>query len=149
MNLTPKTAAARAALPAPARSGAAYRATLSRRAFITAGAAVGAGFLLSSVAEARSAIAAGQEEAPAFALSALTAHTFTSARHRTRYWASGPADGPLLIFVHGWPQSGLMWRAQMEAFAAEGWRCIAPDMRGYGGSSAPAPAEAYALREIV
>jgi pimeloyl-ACP methyl ester carboxylesterase len=41
-----------------------------------------------------------------------------------------------------------MWRAQIEAFASEGWRCIAPDMRGYGGSSAPAAPEAYRLNEI-
>lgn len=54
-----------------------------------------------------------------------------------------------MIFVHGWPEIGLMWRAQIEAFASEGWRCVAPDMRGYGGSSAPDPSEAYALREIV
>jgi pimeloyl-ACP methyl ester carboxylesterase len=54
-----------------------------------------------------------------------------------------------MIVLNGWPQTGLMWRAQMEAFASEGWRCIAPDMRGYGGSTAPTPFEAYALKEIV
>jgi pimeloyl-ACP methyl ester carboxylesterase len=54
-----------------------------------------------------------------------------------------------MIFVHGWPEIGLMWRAQVEAFASEGWHCVAPDMRGYGGSSAPAASEAYALNEIV
>ena len=79
----------------------------------------------------------------------LTARTFNSPRHTTRYWEAGPADGPLMVFVHGWPGIGLMWRAQVEAFASEGWRCVAPDMRGYGGSSAPGPSEAYALREIV
>jgi len=42
-----------------------------------------------------------------------------------------------------------LWRAQVEAFATEGWHCIAPDMRGYGGSSAPSASEAYALKEIV
>jgi pimeloyl-ACP methyl ester carboxylesterase len=35
-----------------------------------------------------------------------------------------------MIFVHGWPESGMMWRAQLEAFASKGWHCIAPDMRG-------------------
>jgi pimeloyl-ACP methyl ester carboxylesterase len=79
----------------------------------------------------------------------LAPHIFLSPRHTTHYWEAGPADGPLMIFVHGWPEIGLMWRTQMEAFAAEGWRCIAPDMRGYGGSSAPADPEAYALHEIV
>jgi pimeloyl-ACP methyl ester carboxylesterase len=33
--------------------------------------------------------------------------------------------------------------------AAEGWRCVAPDMRGYGGSSAPTDSQAYTLNEIV
>jgi pimeloyl-ACP methyl ester carboxylesterase len=79
----------------------------------------------------------------------LIARTFRSPRHTTHYWEAGPADGPLMIFLHGWPQIGLMWRAQIEAFASEGWRCVAPDMRGYGGSSAPIATEAYALNELV
>jgi pimeloyl-ACP methyl ester carboxylesterase len=80
---------------------------------------------------------------------ALSARTFRSPRHATRYWEAGPVDGSLMIFVHGWPEIGLMWHAHMEAFASEGWRCVAPDMRGYGGSSAPAESDAYALKGIV
>ena len=79
----------------------------------------------------------------------LIARTFRSLRHTTQYWEGGPVDGPLMIFLHGWPQIGLMWRPQIEAFASEGWRCVAPDMRGYGGSSAPIASEAYALKELV
>ena len=79
----------------------------------------------------------------------LTARTFSSHRHTTHYWEAGPEDGPLMIFLHGWPGIGLMWRAQVEAFATEGWHCVAPDMRGYGGSSAPTASEAYALEEVV
>lgn len=79
----------------------------------------------------------------------LTSHSYRSPRHTTHYWEAGPAEGPLIIFLHGWPQIGLMWRAQIEAFAAEGWRCVAPDMRGYGGSSAPTISNAYALEELV
>jgi pimeloyl-ACP methyl ester carboxylesterase len=79
----------------------------------------------------------------------MTARTVSSPRHTTCYWEAGPVDGPLMFFLHGWPQIGLMWRAQVEAFASEGWHCIAPDMRGYGGSSAPTASEAYALKEIV
>ncbi|WP_420843125.1 alpha/beta fold hydrolase [Cryptosporangium phraense] len=67
----------------------------------------------------------------------------------THYLDCGPADGPLMIFLHGWPAIGLFWRAQLEAFAADGWRCVAPDLRGYGGSSAPAGRDAYAIREVV
>jgi pimeloyl-ACP methyl ester carboxylesterase len=79
----------------------------------------------------------------------LTSQTFRASRHATHYWEAGPDDGPLMIFLHGWPGIGLAWRAQMEAFASEGWRCIAPDLRGYGGSSAPTDPAAYALSEIV
>ena len=79
----------------------------------------------------------------------LASRTFATPRHATSYMEHGPADGPLMIFLHGWPSLGLMWRAQMEAFAAEGWRCIAPDLRGFGGSSAPAAGDAYAIEEVV
>jgi pimeloyl-ACP methyl ester carboxylesterase len=54
-----------------------------------------------------------------------------------------------MVFLHGWPEIGLMWRAQVEAFATDGWHCVAPDMRGYGASSTPVAHEAYATQEIV
>ncbi|WP_221132710.1 alpha/beta hydrolase [Rhizobium sp. NZLR4b] len=54
-----------------------------------------------------------------------------------------------MIFLHGWPELSLIWRAQMEGFASDGWRCIAPDMRGYGCSSAPAAIEAYTNEQVV
>ena len=114
---------------------------VSRRTLLAGGGAVSASLLLSQTAEA---VGDASGKPPT-----VTAGAFSSARHTTRYWEAGPVDGPLMIFVHGWPEIGLMWRAQLEAFASEGWRCVAPDMRGYGGSSAPAPSEAYALKEIV
>lgn len=79
----------------------------------------------------------------------LASRTFSTPRHKTHYLEAGPVDGPLMIFLHGWPEISLVWRAQMEAFAAEGWRCVAPDMRGYGASSAPADNDAYTIEEIV
>jgi pimeloyl-ACP methyl ester carboxylesterase len=54
-----------------------------------------------------------------------------------------------MMFLHGWPELSLIWRAQMEAFAAEGWHCVAPDMRGYGRSSAPEASDAYANEHVV
>ena len=54
-----------------------------------------------------------------------------------------------MIFLHGWPELSLVWRAQMDAFAADGWRCVAPDMRGYGGSSAPIASDAYTQEHVV
>lgn len=64
-----------------------------------------------------------------------TEHTFKSVRHTTGYIACGEEAAPLLIFVHGWPELSLSWRHQLPALAALGFRCIAPDMRGYGRSS--------------
>ena len=61
----------------------------------------------------------------------------------------GPRDGPLLMFLHGWPERALVWRAQVAHFARLGWRCVAPDMRGYGDAPAPADPAAYAVPEIV
>ena len=79
----------------------------------------------------------------------LVSRTFTTSRQTTHYLECGPADGPLMIFLHGWPSIGLMWRAQMGAFAADGWHCVAPDLRGFGASSAPAADDAYAIEHVV
>jgi len=79
----------------------------------------------------------------------LTVNEFGTPRHKTSYSATGPSNGPLMIFLHGWPEIGMMWHMHMEAFAAEGWRCVAPDMRGYGGSSAPRSPDKYTVSEVV
>ena len=79
----------------------------------------------------------------------ISEHRVRTERHDTFYLACGPADGPLLIFVHGWPALSLMWRRQLEHFGALGYRCVAPDMRGYGKSSAPRKLDAYALENTV
>ena len=45
-------------------------------------------------------------------------------------------DGPAILFVHGFPDTAYTWHKQMQAVASAGFRAIAPDMRGYGRSSA-------------
>ena len=52
-------------------------------------------------------------------------------------------NGPAVLFAHGFPDTAYTWRKQMEAMASLGFRAIAPDMRGYGGSSAPADPALY------
>ena len=65
----------------------------------------------------------------------LTEHACKTARHTTFYLAAGPVDGPLVIFVHGWPELSISWRHQLPFLASMGYRVIAPDMRGYGRST--------------
>ena len=52
-------------------------------------------------------------------------------------------DGPAILFVHGFPDTASTWRRQMLAVASAGYRAVAPDMRGYGASSAPADPALY------
>ena len=52
-------------------------------------------------------------------------------------------EGPAVVFSHGFPELAYSWRHQVTALAAGGFRAVAPDQRGYGGSTAPEPIEAY------
>jgi pimeloyl-ACP methyl ester carboxylesterase len=52
-------------------------------------------------------------------------------------------DGPAVLFCHGFPDTSYTWRRHMKAIASAGYRAIAPDMRGYGRSSAPEDASLY------
>jgi pimeloyl-ACP methyl ester carboxylesterase len=57
-------------------------------------------------------------------------------------------SGPLVLLVHGFPESWYSWRHQLPALAAAGYRAAAIDVRGYGRSSAPAAADAYRMLEL-
>jgi pimeloyl-ACP methyl ester carboxylesterase len=70
-------------------------------------------------------------------------------RHTTAYLSCGAEEAPLLVFVHGWPELAVSWRHQLPAFAALGFRCVAPDMRGYGRSTVHPRHADYALEAIV
>ncbi|HVT58095.1 MAG TPA: alpha/beta hydrolase [Thermoanaerobaculia bacterium] len=61
---------------------------------------------------------------------------------------AGPADGRLLIFLHGFPELWYSWRHQLEPFAAAGFRVLAPDQRGYNLSDKPRGIAAYGLDEL-
>jgi pimeloyl-ACP methyl ester carboxylesterase len=52
-------------------------------------------------------------------------------------------DGPLVVLCHGFPELAYSWRRQVPALTQAGYRVLAPDMRGYGHSSAPPQVEAY------
>ncbi|MGA5162611.1 alpha/beta fold hydrolase [Streptomyces pseudogriseolus] len=58
-------------------------------------------------------------------------------------------SGPLVLLLHGFPESWYSWRHQLPALAAAGYRAVAVDVRGYGRSSRPAGLDAYRVRELV
>ncbi len=54
-------------------------------------------------------------------------------------------EGHPVVLLHGFPDSGRLWREQVPALAAAGFQVIVPDLRGYGGSGKPDAVEAYSL----
>jgi pimeloyl-ACP methyl ester carboxylesterase len=58
-------------------------------------------------------------------------------------------EGPLVIMVHGWPESWYSWRHQIGPVRDAGYRVVVPDVRGYGGSDAPAALEAYDMEHMI
>jgi pimeloyl-ACP methyl ester carboxylesterase len=57
-------------------------------------------------------------------------------------------NGPPVVLCHGFPELAHSWRHQVPALVSAGYRVLAPDMRGYGRSSAPAEVEAYDIASL-
>jgi pimeloyl-ACP methyl ester carboxylesterase len=62
--------------------------------------------------------------------------------------SAGPADGPPVVLCHGFPELWYSWRHQLGALADAGYRALAPDLRGYGGSSHPDEVSAYGSDQL-
>jgi pimeloyl-ACP methyl ester carboxylesterase len=104
---------------------------VSRRAFLASGAAIGASVMLSQMASADAAGGSDAFKEYDIATNGITLHV------------TELGSGPAVLFCHGFPDTAYTWRRQMKAIAAAGYRAIAPDMRGYGRSSAPADPNLY------
>jgi len=63
--------------------------------------------------------------------------------------AAGPRDGPLVLLLHGFPETGFAWRRQLERLGALGYRAVAPDQRGYSPGARPPNVADYALPRLV
>jgi pimeloyl-ACP methyl ester carboxylesterase len=61
---------------------------------------------------------------------------------------SGPADGPLVVLSHGFPELAWSWRHQLKALGEAGWHAIAPDQRGYGRSTKPSEVAEYSTDHL-
>jgi pimeloyl-ACP methyl ester carboxylesterase len=57
--------------------------------------------------------------------------------------------GSPVLLLHGWPDTADLWRHQVPALVADHYRVLAPDLRGFGGSSRPAEVQAYEMPHLV
>ena len=62
--------------------------------------------------------------------------------------AAGPPGAPVLLFLHGFPEAAFVWDELLLHFGAR-YRCVAPNLRGYAPSSAPAAVEAYRAKHLL
>ena len=69
--------------------------------------------------------------------------------NRLRMQVASQGSGPLVLLCHGFPELWISWRSQLAALAAAGYRAVAPDMRGYGGTTAPEDPAAYTILHLV
>ena len=81
--------------------------------------------------------------------------TLTEIKHRTietngiRMHIAEQGEGPLVLLLHGFPESWYSWRHQLPALAEAGFHAVAPDVRGYGRTDAPEPIDAYTMKNHV
>jgi alpha-beta hydrolase superfamily lysophospholipase len=108
-------------------------AAISRRNFLAGGTAFGASLLLGQKAKAKSS----------WAVDSTPLKEYDIATNGISLHLTEQGEGPAVLFCHGFPDTSYTWRRQMKAIASAGYRAIAPDMRGYGRSSAPADKNLY------
>jgi pimeloyl-ACP methyl ester carboxylesterase len=66
-----------------------------------------------------------------------------------RFAVAEQGTGPLVLLCHGFPETSYAWRHQIAALAAAGYRAVAPDLRGYGGTDSPADLQQYTVWHLV
>ena len=62
---------------------------------------------------------------------------------------AGPEDGPLVIFLHGFPQTSCCYSKELVVLGQHGYRAVAPDQRGYSPGARPAEVGAYQVDQLV
>src|ERR1700724_724359 len=107
---------------------------LSRRSIVATGIALGAVVALDDAAFGQSSLGSDAR---------LPIKETDISTNGIRLHVTEQGTGPAILFAHGFPDTSYTWRKQMKAVAEAGYRAIAPDMRGYGRSSALADATLY------
>lgn len=62
---------------------------------------------------------------------------------------AGPFDGPVVVLLHGFPQHNDSWNAVIDRLTAQGYRCLAPNQRGYSAGARPSRRRDYRISELV
>lgn len=62
---------------------------------------------------------------------------------------AGPPDGPVVVLLHGFPQHNGSWNAVIDRLTDQGYRCLAPNQRGYSPDARPARRRDYRMSELV
>jgi pimeloyl-ACP methyl ester carboxylesterase len=62
---------------------------------------------------------------------------------------AGPPDGSVVVLLHGFPQRNDSWNSVIDRLAAEGYRCLAPNQRGYLPGARPFRRRDYRMSELV
>lgn len=69
--------------------------------------------------------------------------------HTYRAVEAGPADGELVLLLHGFPQSKAEWKHQLAALGEAGYHAVAPDQRGYSPGARPSSVDDYGIDHLV
>lgn len=85
---------------------------------------------------------------PAVRLTDVTQSIITARGMNFTVRRAGQAGEPVLL-LHGFPETSAMWAGVMAALASEGYRCVAPDQRGYSPGARPREIAAYRHEELV
>ena len=80
---------------------------------------------------------------------AIEETTVAAGGFRFRARVAGPANGPLVMLLHGFPQSSRCWTGALETLGDAGYRAVAPDQRGYSPGACPEGAEGYRMSALV
>jgi pimeloyl-ACP methyl ester carboxylesterase len=89
-----------------------------------------------------------QESTPNQAATNEISHRFVET-NGIRMHIAEQGEGPLVLLLHGFPESWYSWRHQLPALAAAGYHAVAPDLRGYGQTDSPAAVEQFSQLHLV
>jgi len=78
----------------------------------------------------------------------MTRHFETANINGCAYRAAVEGEGPVVLMVHGFPESWYSWRHQMPAIADAGFKAVAVDVLGYGGSDKPHDVDRYSMENL-